>query len=36
MHFLIFFEEKFAKGNLFIVSLHRFSKDSDEMLLKCF
>ena len=24
--FLIFFEEKFGKGNLFIVSLHRISK----------
>ncbi len=26
MHFLIFFEEKFGKGNLFIVSLHRISE----------
>lgn len=28
MHFFDFFEEKFAKDNLFIVPLHRLSKFS--------
>ena len=32
MHFLIFFAKKFGKPKMFIVPLHRFSKDSDEML----